>query len=33
MKLDRLIKMGLNERYNKVRTGRYLSDHFPIQKI
>jgi hypothetical protein len=31
MKLVRLIKMCLNETYTKVRTGKYLSDSFPIQ--
>jgi hypothetical protein len=31
MKLVRLIKMCLNETYSKVRTGKYLSDTFPIQ--
>jgi hypothetical protein len=31
MKLVRLIKMCLNETYNKVRIGTYLSDNFPIQ--
>jgi hypothetical protein len=31
MKLVRLIKMCLNETYSKVRTGKYLSDSFPIQ--
>jgi hypothetical protein len=30
MKLDRLTKMCLNERYSKVRIGKYLSDSFPI---
>jgi hypothetical protein len=30
MKLDRLIKMWLNETYNKVRIGKYVSDTFPI---
>jgi hypothetical protein len=30
MKLVRLIKMSLNETYNKVRIGKYLSDNFPI---
>jgi hypothetical protein len=27
----RLVKICLNETYSKVRTGRYLSDKFPIQ--
>jgi hypothetical protein len=27
----RLIKMCLNEIYNKVRIGKYLSDSFPMQ--
>jgi hypothetical protein len=31
MKLFRMTKMCLNEMYNKVRTGKYLSDNFPIQ--
>jgi hypothetical protein len=31
MKLDRLIKMCLNEIYVKVGIGKYLSDCFPIQ--
>jgi hypothetical protein len=30
-KLIRLIKMCLNETYNKVRIGKLLSDKFPIQ--
>jgi sorting nexin-29 len=30
-KLVRLIKMCLNETYSKVRTGKHLSDKFPIQ--
>jgi hypothetical protein len=30
-KLVRLIKMGLNETYSKVRVGKLLSDKFPIQ--
>jgi hypothetical protein len=30
-KLLRLIKMGLNETYSKVRVGKLLSDKFPIQ--
>jgi hypothetical protein len=30
-KLVRLIKMCLNESYNKVRIGKYLSDTFPVQ--
>jgi hypothetical protein len=33
MKLARLIKMCLNETYSKVRTGKHLSDSFPIQKV
>jgi hypothetical protein len=31
MKLGRLIKMFLNETYNKVLLGTHLSDNFPIQ--
>jgi hypothetical protein len=31
MKLVRLIKMCLNETYNKVHIGKHLSDSFPIQ--
>jgi hypothetical protein len=31
MKLVRLIKICLNEAYNKVYIGKYLSDTFPIQ--
>jgi hypothetical protein len=31
MKLVRVIKMCLNETYSKVRTGKHLSDSFPIQ--
>jgi hypothetical protein len=31
MKIVRLLKMCLNETYNKVRVGKYLSDAFPIQ--
>jgi hypothetical protein len=31
MKLIRLIKMYLNEMYNKVCIDKYLSDNFPIQ--
>jgi hypothetical protein len=31
MKLVRLIKMSLNETYNKVRMGKHLSDTFHIQ--
>jgi hypothetical protein len=31
MKLVRLIKMCLNEKYSKVRIGKYLSNNFPIQ--
>jgi hypothetical protein len=30
-KLVRLIKMRLNETYSKVRTGKLLSDTFPIE--
>jgi hypothetical protein len=30
MKLVRLIKMCLNETYNKVRIGKHLSENFPI---
>jgi hypothetical protein len=32
MKLVRLIKICLNETYSKVRTGKHLSDNFPLQK-
>jgi hypothetical protein len=31
LKLVRLIKMCLNETYNKVHIGKRLSDNFPIQ--
>jgi hypothetical protein len=31
MKLVRLIKLCLNETYNKVRISKYLSKNFPIQ--
>jgi hypothetical protein len=31
MKLARMIRMCLNEKYNKVYTGKHLSDSFPIQ--
>jgi hypothetical protein len=31
MKLVRLIKMCLNEKYSKVRIGKHLSESFPIQ--
>jgi hypothetical protein len=31
MKLVHLIKMCLNETHNKVWTGKYFSDSFPIQ--
>jgi hypothetical protein len=31
MKLVRLIKMCLNEKYSKVGIGKHLSDSFPIQ--
>jgi hypothetical protein len=31
MKLVRLIKMCLNETYNKIRIGKHLSDTFPIK--
>jgi hypothetical protein len=31
MRLVRLIKMCLTETYSKVRIGKHLSDHFPIQ--
>jgi hypothetical protein len=31
VKLVRLIEMFLNEVYNKVSVGKYLSDMFPIQ--
>jgi hypothetical protein len=31
MKLVRLIKMCLNETYSEVRTGKHMSDSFPIQ--
>jgi hypothetical protein len=30
MKLVRLIKICLNETYSKVRTGKYLSENFPL---
>jgi hypothetical protein len=30
IKLVRLIKVCLNETYNKVNTGKHLSDNFPI---
>jgi hypothetical protein len=30
MKLDRLIKMCLNETYSKVCVGKHLCDNFPI---
>ena len=30
MKLEKLIKMCLNETYNRVRVGKNLSDRFPI---
>jgi hypothetical protein len=33
MKLVRLIKMYLNETYNKVYTGKQLSQSFPIQMV
>jgi hypothetical protein len=32
MKLVRLIKTCLNETYNRVRVGKYLSDMLPIRK-
>jgi hypothetical protein len=32
-KLLRLIKMCLNETFNKVRIGKLLSDKFPIQNL
>jgi hypothetical protein len=32
MKPFRLIKMYLNETYNKVCIGKYLSDYFPFRK-
>jgi hypothetical protein len=31
MKLFRLIKMCLNDMYNKVHIGNHLSDNFPIE--
>jgi hypothetical protein len=31
MKLTRLIKMCLHEKYSKVHIGEYLSDSFPIE--
>jgi hypothetical protein len=31
MKLIRLIKTSLNKTYSKVRTGKHLSDNYPIQ--
>jgi hypothetical protein len=31
MKLVMLMKMSLNETYSKIRTGKHLSDSFPIQ--
>jgi hypothetical protein len=31
MKIGRLIKMFLSKTYNKVLTGKHLSDSFPIQ--
>jgi hypothetical protein len=31
MKLFRMNKMCLNETYNKRRTGKHLSDNFPLQ--
>jgi len=31
MKLVRLIKMCLNETYNRVQVGKYLSDMFPVK--
>jgi hypothetical protein len=31
MKLVRLIKVCLNEKYSKVRIGKHLSDNFPIR--
>jgi hypothetical protein len=31
MKLVALIKMFLNETYNELHIGKYLSDNFPIQ--
>jgi hypothetical protein len=31
MRVVRLIKVCLNETYRKVRTGKHLSDNFPIQ--
>jgi hypothetical protein len=33
MKLVRLTKMCLNETYNKVSTGKHLSDTLPIQNV
>jgi len=31
MKLVRLVEMGLNEIYSRVRVGKHLSDMFPIK--
>jgi hypothetical protein len=31
MRLVKLIKKHLNEKYNEVRIGKHLSDNFPIQ--
>jgi hypothetical protein len=31
MKLVRLVKMCLNETYNRIRVGKHLSDTFPIK--
>jgi hypothetical protein len=33
MKLVRLIKMCLNETYNKVCIGKHLSDSYPVQNV
>jgi hypothetical protein len=32
MNLGKLIKMRLNEAYNRVRVGMHLSDMFPVRK-
>jgi hypothetical protein len=31
LKLVKLIKMFLNKKYSKVRTGKHLFDNFPVQ--
>jgi hypothetical protein len=33
MKLVRLIKICINERYSKVRLGKHFSDNFPLQNV